>query len=504
MTILISVSLIMAAAGGLVTIIATNCVEGIVSQVLYLVIIFGLLSIFGWPQIKHVMAVRPPGQSLLNPFDSMGLKDFNIWYILMWAFLNAYGIMAWQNQSGFNGAALTAHESVMGGILGRWREAGKGAILVLLGVCTMTYLQHPDFAAASAPVRAAVNQLSNPEIRHQAEMPLALAHFLPAGLKGSLCVIFLMAGFCGEGQHLHSWGSLFVQDVLLPLRKKPLSPGQHIRWLRLSMAGVALFAILFGALFRQMEYIQMWWVITTAIYVGGAGVAIIGGLYWARGTTAGAWVALITGSVLSAGGILVREIYGTSFPLNPMQISFFASLAAIVLYAGISLLTNREDFNMERMLHRGKYAQILPKVGEADIQPARRRLTWGKLIGFDHNFTLGDKWVAGSFFGWNMAWFFVFLIGTVWNFFFPWPTRVWAIYWHVTTIGIPVFLAVAMAIWFTWGGLRDMRALFQRLKQQKVNPLDNGMVINHQNLDETSLNCEPKNALSPSLAAHEP
>jgi hypothetical protein len=31
-----------------------------------------------------------------------------------------------------------------------------------------------------------------------------------------------------------------------------------------------------------------------------------------------------------------------------------------------------------------------------------------------------------------------------------------------------------------------MRRLFDRLRKQKINPLDNGMVIEHQNLDESS------------------
>ena len=38
----------------------------------------------------------------------------------------------------------------------------------------------------------------------------------------------------------------------------------------------------------------------------------------------------------------------------------------------------------------------------------------------------------------------------------------------------------------TWGGLRDMRQLFQRLRHQRVNALDDGTVVNNQNLDELS------------------
>src|SRR5471030_1305485 len=99
----------------------------------------------------------------------------------------------------------------------------------------------------------------------------------------------------------------------------------------------------------------MWFTVTQAIYTGGAGAAIIGGLYWKKGTAQGAWAALLTGSGLSVGGIIARQIYGDQFPLNGMQISFFATLAAIAVYGLVSLLTCREDFNMDRMLHRGAH-----------------------------------------------------------------------------------------------------------------------------------------------------
>ena len=43
------------------------------------------------------------------------------------------------------------------------------------------------------------------------------------------------------------------------------------------------------------------------------------------------------------------------------------------------------------------------------------------------------------------------------------------------------------AVWFTWGGVRDIRDLFKRLKSQKINDLDDGTVVGHQNLDEIAL-----------------
>jgi SSS family solute:Na+ symporter len=482
MALFLSITVFVAVSGGVITVIVVNCIEGIMSQVFYLIIIFSLLSMFSWHQISFALTDQPKGHSLMNPFDSSGIKDFNIWYILMGLVGGIYGTMAWQNASAYNSAAYSAHESRMGGILSNWRELGKGAVLTLLGVCAFTYLHHPDFRAGAAQVQAAVDRISDPQAQEQMASPIALAHLLPLGVKGIFCAILLMGVFGGDATHLHSWSSIFVQDFLVPLRRKPFGPRQHLWILRGAIVGVALFAFVFGCLFRQTEYIVMWWTVTTAIYVGGAGAAIIGGLYWKKGTAAGAWAGTLTGSILSVGGILLRQVYGDRFPLNGTQISFFAMLIAVAVYIVVSLLTNREDFNMERMLHRGAYAKIKKAIHEPT--PAHHRISWGKLIGMDDDFTLGDKWVAGGLFGFSMLYFLVFLVGSVWNLLAPWPTSVWSTFWNYVGIGIPVILAVITGIWFTWGGLRDMRDLFRRLKQQRVNHLDDGTVVDHQNLDE--------------------
>lgn len=493
MALFLGIALTLALCGGVLTVMVIDCLDGIMAMILYLAIIASLLWMFSWSQTSEVLSARPPGQSLLNPFDSMGLKDFNMFYVLMSMFVSIYGMMAWQNQSGFNSAALNAHEARMAAVLGRWREMGKGAVTILLGICAMTYLAHPDFASQAALVKNAIAQIADPKLQRQMEIPITLSYLLIPGIKGALCITLLMGIFGGDSNHLHSWGSLFIQDVVMPLRKKPLTPQQHIRLLRFSIFGVALFAFLFGILYRQTEYVMMWWQVTMALFVGGAGAAIIGGLYWKKGTTAGAWAAMVTGSFLCSSGMVLRAIYdlhGSNFPLNPMQISFFSSLIAITLYIVVSLLTNRGDFNMDRMLHRGEYAVINELVGEA-VTPIPRRKVWlGKILGFDENFTLGDKWLAGLLAGYGMFWFVVFIVGTCWNLISPWPTSVWSTFWHIVGVGLPIFFAAVTSVWFTWGGLRDIRDIFRRLRLQTINPLDDGRVVGHQNLDESVLAVE--------------
>jgi solute:Na+ symporter, SSS family len=477
MGLFLTITVILTISGGFLTVMLTDCLEGIFSQLSYIIIILVLYASFSWPQLSHTLVTRPAGQSYVNPFDVGDLNDFNISYVVMTFFTGIYATMAWQNSGAYNTAALNAHESRMARLLGRWREYGKGCLITLLAICGITFLQNADFSVQSEHARYLISQISEPQIQSQMRIPIAISEMLPTGVKGLLCAVLLM-GICGgDSTHLHSWSSILIQDVFLPLRKKQLTPQQHIRWLRIAVIGVALFAFLFGSLFRQTEYVAMWFQVTTGIFVGGAGSAIIGGLYWKKGTAQGAWASMVIGSLLSFGGIMARQWYGKEFPMNGTQIYFTASLIAVAIYIIVSLLTCRENFNMDRMLHRGPYAIA----GEEEKKP-QRKFSLGKLVGFDENFSLGDKWIAGWLMGWGVLMVVVIVSGTIWNMISPWSTTVWAGYWHVVAIIIPLVYAIITGIWFTWGGVRDIRDLFARMKNANINHRDDGTVVNHQNL----------------------
>jgi SSS family solute:Na+ symporter len=487
MALFLSLTLFVALSGGVVTVMMINTIEGIMSQLFYLIIILTLLSMFSWSQMHHVLLDRPPKQSMVNPFDTSGVRDFNLWNVLMGMVTGiiATGI-SWQNSGAYKTAALTPHEGRMSSILGGWLGMGKGAVVTLLALAAVTYLHHPDFAAGAAHVHALVHQISNVQAQEQMEAPIALACLLPVGVKGLFCAVLLMGIFGGDATHLHSWGSIFIQDVLVPLRKTPFGPRAHLFVLRCSIIGVACFAFLFGTFFHLTDYISMWFGLTQAIFTGGAGSAILGGLYWKKGTAAGAWGGFITGSTLSIAGIIIQQVYrayGGTFYLNGTQIGFIASLCAVSAYAILSLLTFKEDFNLDRMLHRGVYAAMTPLVGDVKIQHHRvSRLA--KHLGLDDNFTRTDKWLTAAMAGWGLFWFSVFVVGSIWNLVRPWPNEAWASYYHVVGIGVPVFFAFITGIWFAWGGLRDMKRLFGRLSSEHLNALDDGTVVNNQNLDE--------------------
>jgi SSS family solute:Na+ symporter len=317
----------------------------------------------------------------------------------------------------------------------------------------------------------------------------------------------IMGLVAGDSGHLHSWGSILIQDIILPLKKRAMTPTQHIWALRAAVIGVAVWAFCFSLFFPQTQYIVLWWAVTGAIFTGGAGAAIIGGLYWRRGTTAGAWAGAITGSTLCVTAILCSSFWpavsrflqpivaplGMTLPakfwFNGAVASFIAIATAATVYVVTSLLTSRRPFNLDRMLHRGAYA-VEPGHGQPIVTRTwRQRLHWRTLVNFDQNFSRVDKWTAGGIFWFSMALVAVNLIVTAMNVSFkgfgpilPWPTAWWANYWMITAILLPCVIAVGTLVWFGVGGVRDMRDFFVALRTLNRDARDDGRVAGDHNL----------------------
>ena len=109
-------------------------------------------------------------------------------------------------------------------------------------------------------------------------------------------------------------------------------------------------------------------------------------------------------------------------------------------------------------------------------QPEAPPRTWRALLGIDEHFTIGDKRIAVALFAYSMFWFLVFVVVSAWNLFHIWPDTWWLNYWFYTGIVLPIVLGTVTSIWFTIGGVKDLRLLFQRLRALPANPADDGEI----------------------------
>ena len=588
----LGLALIIACMGGQVTIMVTDCVQGLSSYPMYVVIVGYIFYRFSWSEeMLPALLARAPGESFLNPYDTHNLRDFNVFYTMCGIIGMFTNRMSWGGTSGYNGAAKSAHEAKMGALLGTWRGGLGSMIWVLLAVATFTFLNHKDFAKESQGIRrqlayktiedvasgkqfeAARKQLKarydaipvrekfsttykdraawelentdpyKKETREVLEkieggkkvaqtfdtiygqmlVPLAIREMLPPyGITGIFCALMLFLMISTDTTYMHSWGTIVVQDFVVPLRKKAFTPKEQINALRWSIAGVGAFAFFFSLFFAQIDYILMFFAITGAIW-SGAGIVITGGLYWKKGTTAGAFAALLSAAFIALVGIAVQQTWAEyiypwleatgrvpawkeafwnlskpfhpwvewnmskeKFPINSTEIGFIGQLTAMILYVVVSLVTCRENFNMDRMLHRGIYSEGGQK---AEKEPFNLGKFLNKnILGIDNQYTKGDKVLAWSVFIYSFFYSFVamFLAVVIWDACAKWSNNYWGTYFLIKNFIVVGVIGIVTTVWFSIGGLRDLFRLYRDLAEKEVDELDDGRVAGNMSVADAA------------------
>ena len=278
--------------------------------------------------------------------------------------------------------------------------------------------------------------------------------------------------------------------------------------------------------------------IAAAIWTAGAGAVVTFGLYWRRGTTAGAWTALIAGGGLSALGMAVQRgwastvypflaahgwdaavrraleaasspfipwidwrvpdaLWPVKFPVNSGEIYFIAAASAVLLYVLVSLLTCRKPFDMERMLHRGA-AATPPRSDEIRVTSDERRETknenslvtrhsslvtvakrlMAQLVNITPDYTRGDRIVTWIVFGYSIVYKFLiaFVMAAVIGRAMHWGAGQWGDYFFVVSIVVPAVVGLVTVVWFGIGTVRDLRRLFRDLETRVRDDSDNGFV----------------------------
>ncbi|MBO7147386.1 MAG: sodium:panthothenate symporter [Lentisphaeria bacterium] len=354
---------------------------------------------------------------------------------------------------------------------------------------------------------------------HQLMLPTIMRKILPPGLLGLFCLLVILMIISTDDSRIYSASLTLSQDLVLPLLKKTPTQKQHIMIIRLVTIGVGIFFFCGSMFMSQLEYVTLFVMIMYGIWSAGAGIMVLGGLYSRWGTTAGAWAALLSGSVFMTIGIIIQRNWANavypwlekmnwvipvgnildwiSRPLNPfvvwkidpykcpvnaVELSFISMLISILFYCIISYLTYKQPFNLDLMLHRGKYNI------DGDME-AESVWTWknifSKIIGITNEYTRGDRIIAWSVFIYSFGLgFCLFLIIIAWNCFDSWTLKWWGNYYLIRSLLIPGAVAVVTTVWFFIGGLIDLRRMFRDLKNRQIDNDDNGVVVGNVSLSD--------------------
>lgn len=468
----LGIAVYIACSGGQISIMLTDFFQGMIMMVVFLAVMFFFFDKFGWDEVVAGLRTAPEGASMINPFKTSKAYDFNMIFFLIGVMDALYRTRAWQAKSAASAAAKTPHEAVMAGIISNWRELVSQLCMVIIPLAAFAVLHGSHFPEIAAAVNERLSSIADPVIRTQMTVPTFVSCVFPIGLMGFFAFTILAMAVSTDSMYMHAWGTILVQDVIVPSRKKALAPRKHLQLLRIGVVAVALFAFTFSLLFPMKEFVLMYFALTGAIYLGGAGSVIIGGLYWRRGTTYGAWTAMIVGTVMGVGGIIIQQLW-KDFPLNGQHIYFWTMCAAIASYVVVSLFGPRHEHDMDKLLHRGVY-------GDGDAtNPAvkKRRFSLIALTGVSADAPWFDRFIAGGTMVWSIGWVAVFVIGMILGVCTDWlDDSFWERFWWVKLVLITGVLGTICTIWITLGGLRDAFRLVRDLKSAKIDTSDNGVV----------------------------
>ena len=488
---LVGLALYFTFSGGQLTVLITDFLQSVFCNVVLIVILIVLLVKFPLGKVFEGLMIAEPGKSLVNPFDAHEVKGFTPAYFLIGIFALFFNQFAWQGKQGYNSSAKSPHEAKMAGVLAIFRSWAFTWGIALCPLVAYAIMHHPDYADMAAAVTAKLNLIENEQVRDQMITPLTMTQYMPLGLMGAFVAVMLAAFVSTNNTYMHSWGSIVVQDIILPVRKRPVSNKTHLLLLRGGTIFVGVYAICWSIFVPQFMDIWMFFALTGAIWLGGAGVVVIGGLYTRWGTTAGAYAALTGGSVLAVTGCTLHyfkvpwmvdeSTYPMAKYLTGQWTYFWAIMTGITLYVSISLLGKRRRYNLEKMLHRGKYAirsdRVVAEDGTLVDNPAAK-WNWKLALGITSEFTRGDKVIYGISIGKTLILFIAFITMTAVAMFFGLSDRQWSTY-HRIMLTFWISTSFLIAIWLAVGGYRDAVALFRDLKKAKRDYSDDGTVRDH-------------------------
>ena len=523
MAILLGISLYFVYTGGQIAVIIADFFQGVFVNIIFVVIILFMFFKMSWGQVSEALEQTPvklaeqeisllksddtflslPQQeqlqkineinktyensSRINPFKTSHVEDFNFWYFFIGIIGVMYGTMSWQGTQAYNSSARSAHEAKMGSVLAGFRGLPQGLFFLFIPIAIYVFMNHPDFNSVSLVVNTSLDGIGTDTLKTQLRSPLVLAEILPAGLMGAFAAVMLAAFVSTHDTYLHSWGSIFIQDVVMPFRKKPFDSETHLKVLRYAIFGVAVFIFLFSLLFQQNQKIALFFAITGAIFTSGSGAVIIGGLYWKRGTTQAAWAAMSVGAFIAVGGIILKQIpiswytdpdSGTALKsflyyfreLNGQVYWGMGMAASSLCYILISLIGRPTFFNMDKLLHRGDHV-LKDEMTIITEEPQRG---W-KMLGMGKEFTKSDKFIYIINYVWSLGWTIVFIIGTIYNLYNEVSNDAWMSFWKYYLI-IQTAMALISIIWFTWGGFIDLKAMLANLRSDYRDHGDDGWV----------------------------
>ncbi len=273
---------------------------------------------------------RARGEAAFNPFhpDSYGWI-FVIWMVCM----GVFGSVTWAPEATRSLTSKDVATTRLTFLLGSAGSFVRLASPALIAIAAFTYFaDHPALSSHFFPDGITGEVQNAPHA-----LPLVLGKILPVGLLGILVAGFLSAFLSTHDSYILTWASIFIRDVVNPLRTDPLKDRQQIRMIRITVLCIGMFLLVWGVWYKLPDSIWTYLAVTGTVYISGAGITVYGGIYWKRASSAGAFAALC-GGLLAISALFIEPLQA-HFPwLTEAKLAFSNFVICACLFVGFSLL----------------------------------------------------------------------------------------------------------------------------------------------------------------------
>jgi SSS family solute:Na+ symporter len=293
--------------GGMVSIAVTDFIQYVVLSVATLLISGLVVWTLGWGKLVATVSLQM-GPIGFNPFAHPEFGwSFVLWQILQWT----AGNTCWQTTAmrtfSLRDPKLTRRVYTWTGFI----FLGRGMFPILWGIGAL---------AALGPGRTAITAM--PELLHQ---------ILGPGTRGIVLAGMLAATMSVNSAYLLGWSSIISQDIVVPLRRKPLGEKAQMVVNRLANVLVSLFVMFWGLFYEPPGAAYLYLSATGTMFLAGTFVAVVAGLYWRRASVTGAYLALLAGAIGALGYLLL------GLPANHSGFAAFG-MAALGMVVGSLLV----------------------------------------------------------------------------------------------------------------------------------------------------------------------
>lgn len=280
--------------GGMISVVITDLIQFVILGTGMVIVTFFVVGEVGFDGFSEVVTVQngyfdptaTDNPSTEKPDDGIGPVTLTAQFVVL-----VVALMLWPTGASRSLAVKTPEIARKLYLCSTIPFLARRSLPVLWGIGAFAFFHsHPEL---NSQFQAAMQ--AGGDVNTQAAMPLFLAKIVPSGLLGLVTAGMVAAFMSTHDSYLLCWSGVITQDVVAPLMKKELTNRQRILITRVAIVATGIALLIWGLWYEVSSDLWQYMAVTGTVYLAGVFPVVVGGLYWSRASSAGAYIALLGG-----------------------------------------------------------------------------------------------------------------------------------------------------------------------------------------------------------------